>query len=100
MTVNDGADFSDRPYSRGEKILDAIKEFETKRNPQSLLSLKQSTFSTTLKSKVELIEKLNTRQRAYSNLQPEDAMQRELQLLKIKAKDYYGHKAFSAPYKT
>jgi hypothetical protein len=53
-----GADYCDRPSSRGEEILDAAKAFEEDGTASSLSHLKATVSSTRLQSRVKTIEML------------------------------------------
>lgn len=86
-------DFSDRPKSKGEEILDARKNFMERRDQEALTKLKQSVISTRLQSRVATIEMLSNRKRPYHNQPPEIAMLGELHRLEDEARGYFGEKA-------
>jgi hypothetical protein len=86
-------DFSDRPKSRGEEILEALARFEKDRDQAALSQLKMAVSPTHLQSQVKTIEMLMTRKRPYGNQSPELAMLRELQRLEFDAQGYHGEKA-------
>lgn len=85
-------DFSDRPKSRGEEILEAMAEFEKDRDSRSLSRLRMAVSPTRLQSRVKTIEMLMSRKRDYGNQSPELAMLRELQRLESEAQGYHGQK--------
>lgn len=87
-----GTDFSDRPRSRGEDILEALKEFNGDRSKASLSRLRATVSPTHLQSRVKTIEMLTTRQRPYGNQSPELALLGELHRLEAEAKNYFGEK--------
>ena len=87
-----GTDFSDRPRSRGEDILEALKEFSDHRDNGSLSRLRAAVSPTHLQSRVKTIEMLTTRQRPYGNQPPELALLGELHRLEAEAKNYFGEK--------
>lgn len=90
---NGGSDFSDRPQSRGEEILDSLKRFSGDRSVSSLSSLQAAVSSTNLQSRVKTIAMLMTRKRSYGNQSPRLAMLGELHRLEFEAQHYFGVKA-------
>lgn len=85
-------DFSDRPQSRGEDILEALKAFRDTRTAASLSRLRASVTPTHLQSRVKTIEMLTTRQRSYGNQSPEVALLGELHRLESEARTYFSKK--------
>lgn len=88
-----GADFSDRPRSRGEEILDAIDDFDRERTTAKLSRLKMAISSTNLQYRVNTIEKLISRTRPYQNQDPAVAIGGELHRLKFEAEGYHSVRA-------
>lgn len=88
-----GADFSDRPKSRGEVILDALGDYERTRDQSAMARLKDAVSPTRLQSRVQSIEMLRTRKRTYGNQSPEVATLSELHRLRYEAEGYFGLKA-------
>ena len=86
-------DFSDRPRSRGEEILDALTAFEKERDQTALSRLKMAVSPTGLQSRVNTIEMLMNRKRPYGNQSPEVALLSELGRLEFEARGYHGQKA-------
>lgn len=86
-------DFSDRPRSRGEEILDALTAFEKERDQTALSRLKMAVSPTGLQSRVKTIEMLMNRKRPYGNQSPEVALLSELGRLEFEARGYHGQKA-------
>jgi hypothetical protein len=85
-------DFSDRPRSRGEEILDALAQFERDRDRRALSRLQMAVSPTRLQSRVKTIEMLMSRKRPYGNQSPELAMLGELHRLEFEAQGYHGQK--------
>lgn len=85
--------FSDRPLSRGEEILHAVKLFSDNQSKSSLSRLQLAVSPTRLQSRVKTIEMLMTRKRTYGNQSPELAMLGELHRLEFEAEGYHGEKA-------
>lgn len=85
-------DFSDRPHSLGEDILDALKAFRDTRTAASLSRLRASVTPTHLQSRVKTIEMLSTRQRPYGNQSPEVALLGELHRLEAEARNFFSKK--------
>jgi len=92
LECESGTDFSDRPRSRGEDILEALKEFSENRSKASLSRLRAAVSPTHLQSRLKTIEMLTTRQRPYGNQSPELALLGELHRLESEAKNYFGEK--------
>lgn len=90
---NGGADFSDRPRSRGEVILDAAKAFEAERTHFKLEQLRNAVRPTHLQHRVRIIEKIMNGNRSYGNREPEAALLTELYRLNAAAEGYYSKKA-------
>lgn len=90
-----GGDFSDRPKSRGEVILDAIARVNDDRSPAALAALKAAVAPTRLQSRVRTIEKLTTRVRPIGNQSPEAAIYAELYRLESEAEAYHSEMADS-----
>lgn len=90
-------DFNDRPRSRGEDILQALKEFNANRTTASLSNLRVAVSPTNLQSRLKTIEMLTTRQRAYGNQSPEVALLGEIHRLEIEARNYFGKKSSTNP---
>lgn len=86
-------DFSDRPKSRGEEILEALAQFEKDRDRRALSRLQMAVSPTQLQSRVKTIEMLMCRKRPYGNQSPELAMFGELHRLEFEAQGYHGQKA-------
>lgn len=93
LKKNGGGDFSDRPRSRGEEILEALTRFDADRDVSSLSFLQTAVSSTNLQSRVNTIAMLMTRKRPYGNQSPELAMLGELHRLEFEAQSYFGQKA-------
>ena len=93
LKKNGGADFSDRPISKGEKILEAVDEFENEQTQSTLDHLKSAVYSTNLNYRVQTIEKLLGRTRSYQNQSPAVAMHGEIYRLRNEAEIYYSMKA-------
>lgn len=85
-------DFSDRPKSRGEEILDALAQFQKDRDRKALSRLQMAVSPTRLQSRVKAIEMLMNRKRPYGNQSPELAMLGELHRLEFEAQAYHGQK--------
>lgn len=86
-------DFSDRPRSRDEEILDALTAFEKDRDQTALSLLKMAVSPTGLQSRVNTIEMLRNRKRPYGNQSPEVALLSELGRLEFETRGYHGQKA-------
>lgn len=93
LTRESNPDFSDRPRSRGEEILDALTDFQKNRDQSALSQLKMAVSSTGLQSRVNTIEKLMSRKRPHGNQSPEVALLSELGRLEFEARGYLGQKA-------
>lgn len=88
-----GADFSDRPRSRGEEILDAVRAFKNEHSHSNLNQLQRAVAPTHLQARVQTIEMLMSRQRPYGNQSPKLAILGELHRLEFEAEGYHGQKA-------
>ena len=93
LSRDSNPDFSDRPRSRGEEILDALTAFEKDRDQAALSRLKMAVSPTGLQSRVNTIEMLMNRKRPYGNQSPEVALLSELGRLEFEARGYHGQKA-------
>lgn len=88
-----GADFGDRPISRGEEVLEAVKAFKNEMSQSKLVQLQQAIFGTNLQSRVNTIEMLLARKRPYQNQDPMVAMYGELRRLEFEAERYFNLRA-------
>lgn len=85
-----GADFSDRPRSRGEEIIEAVEAFENEQTQANLSKLRMSISQTNLHYRVQTIEKMFGRTRPIGNQDPKVAMYGELYRLRSEAEGYHG----------
>ena len=88
-----GADFGDRPRSRGEEVLEAAVSFKNEMTRPKLSQLQTAIFGTNLRSRVKTIEMLLTRKRPYGNQDPMVAMYGELHRLEFEAEGYFSVRA-------
>lgn len=88
-----GADYSDRPKSRGEAIQEALNAYENTRTRTDLYQLQMAASPTHLASRVKTIEMLSTRKRPHGNQSPEAALLAEISRLEMEASRMHGIKA-------
>lgn len=88
-----GADFSDRPISQGERVLEAAEVFEKEMTRTKFVELQQASFGTNLHYRIKTIEMLMTRTRPYQNQDPMVAMHGELHRLDYEAEGYFSVRA-------
>jgi len=84
--------FSDRPKSRGEAVIEAAENFKEEQTHSNFSQLKAAANSTNLGSHLKITEMLMSRKRPYGNREPAVAMLSELQRQEFDAVGYYSQK--------
>lgn len=85
-------DFSDRPRSKGEEILDALYSYQKERSVDSFLKLKMAAENTSLQWRLNEIAKLVSRKRPIGNQNPGAAIEGHLHRLESEAESYFDRK--------